>query len=87
MRANPREMADEPLEVRSFDCSRFQNATGENVLVTFSDTMTLYVHSGNDKSDLAAHYERHSRSSAPTRSVGHYVQRFCTRIRILISNS
>jgi serine kinase of HPr protein (carbohydrate metabolism regulator) len=60
-------MADGLLEVRGFGCSRFQNATGENVIVAFSDTMTLYVHSGYDESDLAPDYERYGHPSAPTR--------------------
>jgi hypothetical protein len=33
--------------------------------------MTLYVHSGNDKSNLAPDYENYSRPSTPIRSVGH----------------
>jgi hypothetical protein len=61
---NPREMADGLLEVRWFGCSRFQNATGETVVILFSDTMTLSVHSDNDKWHLAQDYDRCSRRSA-----------------------
>jgi hypothetical protein len=45
--------------------------TGANAVIPLSDTATLYVHSGNDKSHLAPDYERYSRPSASTRSVGH----------------
>jgi hypothetical protein len=38
---NLREMADGLIEVRWFGCSRFQNATGENVVIMFSETVTL----------------------------------------------
>jgi hypothetical protein len=58
-----------------------------NVLITFSGTMALYVHSGNDQSRFAPDYERYSHPSAPTRSVGHCIKWFCTRISILIYNS
>jgi hypothetical protein len=58
-----------------------------NVVLTFSDTMTLSVHSGNDESHLARHSERYSRSSGPTQSIGHYIKWFWTRISILIYNS
>jgi hypothetical protein len=44
--------------------------------------MTFYVHSGNDNSYLAPDSERYAHSSAPTRSVGHYISWFCTRISI-----
>jgi hypothetical protein len=50
--------------------------------VLFSDTMTLWAHSGNHKSNLAPDYEKYSRSSAPPRSVLHYVKRFCARPNI-----
>jgi hypothetical protein len=43
---NPRKIADRFLPVRQFGRWRFQNATGKNVVITFSDTMALYVHSG-----------------------------------------
>jgi hypothetical protein len=66
-------MADGALEVRGFACSRPQNATEENAFITFSDIMTFYVHSGHEKSHLGLEYERYSRSSAPTRSVGYYI--------------
>jgi hypothetical protein len=55
---------------------------GENVVMTFSDKMTLYVHSGNDQSNLALDSERYSGPSAPIRSVGHYIKWFCTRMSI-----
>jgi hypothetical protein len=84
---NPWELADGLLEVRWFGCLRFQNATPVNIIITFSDTTTLYVHSGDDKSHLTPDSERSSRSSAPTRSVGHDINWFCTRISILIYNS
>jgi hypothetical protein len=71
---NPREMADGLLGVRSFGCLRFQNATRENGVIPFSDTITLYVHSGNDKFHLTPDYKRHNGSSAPTRPVGHSIQ-------------
>jgi hypothetical protein len=58
----------------------------ENVLITLSDTMMLYVYSGNDKSHLAPDYERYNRSSAPTRSVRHYIKWFRTRISIVVQN-
>jgi hypothetical protein len=74
MRPNPREKANGLIEVWWFGCSRFQNATGKTVVITFSDRMTLYLHSINDKSHLAPDYERCSRPSAPTRSLGHYIQ-------------
>jgi hypothetical protein len=80
-------MTDRLLEVPWLGCLRFQNATGKNVVITFSDTMTLHVHSGNDKSHLAPDYERYSRPSAPTRSIGHYIKWFCTRTSILRYNS
>jgi hypothetical protein len=57
--------------VRQFGRSKFQNATGKNVVIMFSDIMTLYVHSGHDKSHLAPDSERYVRSSAPTGSVAH----------------
>jgi hypothetical protein len=60
---------------------------GENVITTFSDRVTLYVHSGTDQSHLAPNHERHSCLSAPTRSIGYYIKWFCTRISILIYNS
>jgi hypothetical protein len=60
------------LEVRWFGRSRFQNATGKNVDIMFSDTMTLCVHSGNDQPHLAPDSARYSRPSAPGRSVGYY---------------
>jgi hypothetical protein len=63
---------------KAFGHSKFQNATAKNVAIMFSDTMTLYVHSGKDESHLAPDCEICSRSSAPTRSVGHYDKRFCT---------
>jgi hypothetical protein len=69
---NPREMADGLLEVRQCGCARFQNATGKNLGIAFTDKMTLYVHCGDDKSYLARGYERYSRPFAPTRSVVHY---------------
>jgi hypothetical protein len=84
---NPWGMVDGLLEVRSFGCSRFQNAPGESVAITFSDTMILYVHSGNDQSHSAPDYEKFSRPSAPTRSVGHGIKSICIRIRILIYHS
>jgi hypothetical protein len=87
MRANPREMTNVLLEVRQFGCSRFQNATAKDVVMTFSDTMTPDVHSGNGKLYLAPDYERFSRPSASTRSVGHWIKRFCAGINILIYNS
>jgi hypothetical protein len=49
--------------------------------------MALYVHSGNDKPNLAPDYERYSPPSAPTRSVGHDMKWFCIRISILIDHS
>jgi hypothetical protein len=67
-------MADEILEVRQFGRSRFQNATEANVVISLSDTMILYLHSGNDQSHLAPDYEKCNRPSAPTRSVGHYME-------------
>jgi hypothetical protein len=67
-------MTDGLLEIWQFGCSRFQNATGKNVVVTFSDIMTLYVRSGNDKWHLAPDYERYSRPFAPPRSVRHYIK-------------
>jgi hypothetical protein len=75
-------MADGFFEFRWFGDSRFQRATEENVAITFSDTMTLGVHSGIDKSHLEPHYERYSRSSAPPRSVRHEIKWFCARINI-----
>jgi hypothetical protein len=84
---NPQEMADKLLEAWPFDCSRFQNVIKENVAITFSYTMTLYVQPGNNKSHVAPNYERYGRSSARTRSVGHYIKWFCSRISILIYNS
>jgi hypothetical protein len=63
-------------------CSRFQNATAKNVVLPFSDTMTLYVHSSNDMSYLAPDYERCSRSSAASRWVRHYINWFYARIRV-----
>jgi hypothetical protein len=57
-------MADRLLEVRWFGSSRFQNATGKTVAIVFSDTMTLCVHSGNDKFHLGRDYERYDRLSA-----------------------
>jgi hypothetical protein len=74
VRPNPGEMAGGILEIRQFGHWRFQNAPGKNVVIALSDTMTLYVHSGNDKSHLASDYERDNRSSAPTRSAGHYIK-------------
>jgi hypothetical protein len=62
-------------------------AMGENVVIAFSDTMTLNMHSGNDKSHLAPDYKRYSGSSAPPRSVRHSIKWFCTIINILICNS
>jgi hypothetical protein len=59
MMLNPRKMADALLEVREFGRSRFQNATKGNVVMGFSDTMTLYVHSGNDQFRLVRDYERY----------------------------
>jgi hypothetical protein len=73
-------MADGLLEVREFDCSRFQNARAEIVVMTFSDT--IYVHSGNGKLHFALDYERYSRPSVPPRSIRHYVKRFYPRINI-----
>jgi hypothetical protein len=72
--SNPREMADGLFEVRLFGCPRFQNATMENIVILFSDTMTLYVHFGNNESHLAPNSERYTLSSAPTRSVGDYIK-------------
>jgi hypothetical protein len=60
---------------------------GGNVVIPFPDTMTLYMHSGNDKSHLASNYERYSCPSAATWSVGHYMKWFCARIGFLIYNS
>jgi hypothetical protein len=83
------DQTDEKWQIGSLNCgrSRFQNATGKNVVITFSGTMTLYMHSCNDQSHLAPNYERHSRPSAPTRLVGHCMKWFCARINILIYNS
>jgi hypothetical protein len=80
-------MADWLLEVRWFGCPRFQNATAKNVVIVFSDTMTLDVHFGHDKSNLAPDYERCKRTPAPTRSSRYYIQYFYTRISTLIYNS
>jgi hypothetical protein len=76
MRPNPREMADGLIEVRLFGCARFQNATREDIVTTFPDTMTLYVHSGNDQFYLAPDYERYSRPSASTRSICYILNDF-----------
>jgi hypothetical protein len=83
MKSHPREMADGLLEVRWFGDSRFQNARVKTVVITFSDTTTLCVHPGNDKSHLAPHYERSSRQSASIRSVRSHIQLFCVGIGIL----
>jgi hypothetical protein len=40
---NPREMADGLLEIRQFRCSRFQNATREDVVITLSDTIISLI--------------------------------------------
>jgi hypothetical protein len=37
-------MAEGLLGVRSFGCSRLQNAKAENVVIMFSDTVTLDAH-------------------------------------------
>jgi hypothetical protein len=66
----PTSFADGLLEVQ-WGRSRFQNAIATNVIIAFSDTATLYVHSGNNKSHLAPDDERYSCSSAPFRSVRH----------------
>jgi hypothetical protein len=63
-------------------CSRLQNATAKNVVIMFSDTVTLWVHSSNDKSNLAPDYERYSRPSAPPWSVRYYIKLFCARVNI-----
>jgi hypothetical protein len=76
-------MTDGLLEVRWFGCSRFQNARVKNVVITFSDTTTLYVHPRNDKSHLSSDYERYSRPSAPLRSARYHINLFCAGISIL----
>jgi hypothetical protein len=48
----------------------------------FSDTVTFYVHFGNDMLHLASDYERSSSPSAPPRSIRHYINRFCTERNI-----
>jgi hypothetical protein len=65
------------LFMRQFESNSLYS-TEKNVVITFSDTVALYMHSGNDKSYLAPDYERYSRPSTPTRSVGHYLKWFCT---------
>jgi hypothetical protein len=82
---NRRKMADELLEARWFGGSKSQNAIAK-MLSFRSRRQWLCVYYGNDKSHLAPDYERYSRSSASTRSVGHYITWFCTRISILIYN-
>jgi hypothetical protein len=46
-------MADGLLEVWEFGYSRFESATGENVVITLWNITTLYVLSGKDKSHSA----------------------------------
>jgi hypothetical protein len=71
MKPNPGEMVDGLPAVRWDGCSRFQNVTAKNVVITFSDTMILFMHSGNDKSHFAPDHERYSCPLAPPRSVCH----------------
>jgi hypothetical protein len=67
-------MAHGLLEVRWFGYWRLQNATVENVMITFSDTVTVSVPFGNNNSHLAPDYNSYSGSSAPVPSVRHYVK-------------
>jgi hypothetical protein len=83
MRPNPREMTHALLEVQQYGRSRPQNATAENVVIILSHTVTLWVHSSNDNSNLERDYERYNRISAPPRSVRHYMKQFCARLNIL----
>jgi hypothetical protein len=55
----------------------------KNVVITFSDIMTLYVHSGHDKSHLATNSERCSRPSALSRSIHRYIKLFCAGRNVL----
>jgi hypothetical protein len=82
MTPNPQETVDGLLAFRQLGCSKFQNATGENAVMTFSDTTTLDVHSGNDKSHLAPDSERYISPSVPSQPVGHSIQWFCAIISI-----
>jgi hypothetical protein len=75
-------MAYTLLDVRSFGRLKLQNGTAKNVIIMFSDTITLWVHSGNYKSNLAPDYERYSHPNAPPRSVRHYIKGFCARLNI-----
>jgi hypothetical protein len=46
-------MVDELLDVRWIDYLRFQNTRARTIVITLSETMTLDIHSDNDKSHLA----------------------------------
>jgi hypothetical protein len=63
-------------------CSRLQNATAKSIVSMFSDTVTLWVHSSNDKSNLAPDYERYSRLWAPPRSIRYYINQFYARLNV-----
>jgi hypothetical protein len=66
-------MADGLLEVRQFDCARFEHAATKNVITMSLDILTHYVHAGDSTSDLVPDYESHNNLSPLSRSVCDYI--------------
>jgi hypothetical protein len=80
MRPNPQENADGADEIWRLRYTRLEYATAKDVAAHLLDTMVLYVHVGNSKSDLALDYERYSGRCCPSQTVRRHISSFCDKM-------